>query len=69
MKNSSTLNSYTKVYGIYKSTHPCNFKKIALTCFFLNEFDAGEVIEDMQQENDNKVYYLFFCNFLFNLII
>lgn len=59
MKNTSELNYYTKVYGIYKSTHPCNFKKMALTCFFLNEFDAGEIVEDMQQKDNNAFYHIF----------
>ena len=58
MANNRTINSNTPVYGIYKTTHVWNFKKIALSCFFLNEYDAGEVIEDQKQVDENSFYHI-----------
>ncbi|MBO5394307.1 MAG: hypothetical protein J6A28_00160 [Clostridia bacterium] len=58
MANNKIINSNTPVYGIYKTTHVWNFKKVALSCFFLNKYAAGEVLEDQKQLDSNSFYHI-----------
>ena len=58
MADNQKINSYTRVYGIFKTTHRCNFRKMAMSCFFLNELDAGEVAEDLQDKDNNAFYHI-----------
>lgn len=56
MSNNQKINSYTRVYGIFKTTHACNYRRMALNCFFLNHVDVTELMEDLREKDENAVY-------------
>jgi len=52
----SKIKPNTLVYGLYKTTHPCNYRSVALNCFFLNPIDALELKEYLVDRGEFAYY-------------
>jgi hypothetical protein len=56
MIDKNNIKPNTKVYGLYKTTHSCNYKRVALNCFFLNPIDALELKEYLVDRGEFAYY-------------